>query len=152
MAPVICGQIPGPGTDGACHDGRVFGVYHGSSSSDLSRGGIHDKGRQGLPEQEEGREGRRGLAAKVSVSLVQDEIADVQTEGGTECGNDEVTGCAPRGVGRREQDARIPEDSSRVMKKSLAGEFGASARQILNLRAAPKLADSEPRRTFSAAC
>ena len=41
---------------------------------------------------------------------------------------------------------------SRVLKKSLDGDFGASARRILNLRAALKLADSGPWRTFSAPC
>ena len=42
--------------------------------------------------------------------------------------------------------------TSRLLKKSLDGNFGASARRILNLRAAPKPADSGPWRTFSAAC
>ena len=42
--------------------------------------------------------------------------------------------------------------SSRLLKRSPGGSFRASAGSVLNLSAAPKLADSGPRRSFSAPC
>ncbi len=71
----------------------------------------------------------------------------------------EVTAKVDRSVSIRLAKAQFPVlrtlesfDFSRVMKKSLDSDFGASAGQILNLSAALRLADSGPWRTFSSPC